>query len=410
VSPSGRRGLVGLGVGLGVAGAATAAGIVTDRLNRRLGEALETGDSLLERSSREIAVLADDGVPLHVGIDEPDEGSETQIDGMAKPTVVLSHGYCLTSQCWVFQRRALSQAGYRVVVWDQRGHGRSEKAAKESYTIDQLGEDLFRVICATAPEGQLALVGHSMGGMTTMALGAGHADLVQERVIAFGCISTSPGGMPLANGDLAASAGRILLERLGPRVAGLLESRPELLTAFLRVNRDLGEFLVERYSFDSPVPRSVIQLTAKMLLGTDLGVMSSFTPAFEAYDKTATLAYFDGVETLVFNGEHDVLTPPEHSEAIVRAIPGAEHVIVRDAGHVIMLEHPEMLNEQLVALFERAARAQTRDVDVERKPRVRRVVTDLGKRRRIERGLERQKDERQKDDRPARRDRRDHVS
>jgi len=405
MSHSGRRGLIGLGVGLSVAGAATAAGIVAERLNRRLGQALETGESLLEPPTHEIVVLADDGVPLHVEIDEPDGGSEAAIDGIAKPTVVLSHGYCLTSQCWVFQRRALSRAGYRVVVWDQRGHGRSEKGARESYTIDQLGEDLFRVISAAAPEGQLALVGHSMGGMTTMALGASHPDLVTERVIAFGCISTSPGGLPLADGDLVASAGRILLEKLGPRVAGLFESRPELLRAILRANKDLEEFLVERYSFDSPVPRSVIQLTAKMLLGTDLGVMSSFTPAFAAYDKAAALAFFDGVETLVFNGEHDVLTPPEHSEAIVRAIPGAEHVIVRDAGHVIMLEHPELLNEQLEALFERAVRAQDRDVVVERKPRVRRVVTDLGKRRRIERGLERQKAEH-----PARRGRRDHVS
>jgi pimeloyl-ACP methyl ester carboxylesterase len=405
MSPSGRRGLVGLGVGLGVAGAATAAGIVTDRLNRRLGEALETGEGLTMRPTREIAVLADDGVPLHVEVDEPLEGSDPQVDGTAKPTVVLSHGYCLTSECWVFQRRALSRAGYRVVVWDQRGHGRSEKGAKESYTIDQLGEDLFRVIAATAPEGPLALVGHSMGGMTTMALGASHPDVIKERVTAFGCISTSPGGLPLANGDLGASAGRILLERLGPRIAGLFESRPEILKTILRANKEVEEFLVERYSFHSPVPRSVIQLTAKMLLGTDLSVMSSFTPAFGAYDKTAALAYFDGVETLVFNGEHDVLTPPEHSEAIVRAIPGAEHVIVRDAGHVIMLEHPELLNEQLEMLFERAVRAQDRDVELERKPPVRRVVTDLGKRRRIERGLERRRSER-----PARRNRRGHAS
>lgn len=402
---TGRRGLIGLGVGLGVAGAATAAGIVADRVNRRRGDALETGDSLVAVASAEIVVVADDGVPLHVEIDEPDEGSETHLDGMPKPTVVLSHGYCLTSECWVFQREALTRAGYRVVAWDQRGHGRSEKGAKESYTITQLGEDLFRVVEAAAPEGPLALVGHSMGGMTTMALGASRPQLVKERVIAFGCISTSPGGIALANGDIAASAGRILLERLGPRVAGLFESRPELLRGLLKANRELEDFLVDRYSFSSPVPRSVIALTAKMLLGTDLGVMSSFTPAFENYNQVAALAHFDGVETLVFNGEHDVLTPPQHSEAIVRAIPGAEHVIIRDAGHVIMLEHPDLLNEQLAALFERAVRAIDRDVDVEQKPRVRQIVTDLGKRRRMERGLERRRS-----DGPGRRSPRDHAS
>ncbi len=395
MSGSNRRGLIGLGVGLGLAGAATVAGVVADQVNRRRGAALETGASLVELPSHALVVFSDDGVPLHVEVDEPDEGSETHLDGIAKPTVVLSHGYCLTSQCWVFQRRALRQAGYRVVVWDQRGHGRSEKGTPGSYTIAQLGEDLFRVVSEVVPDGQLALAGHSMGGMTTMALGSAHPDTVRERVVALACVSTSAGGMPLANGDIAASAGRILLERLGPRVAGLFESRPELLRALLSANTELEEFLVERYSFASPVPRSVVRLTARMILGTDLGVMSSFTPAFADYDQTGGLAMFDGVEALVFNGDHDVLTPPEHSEAIVRAIPGAEHVIVRHAGHVIMLEHPDLLNEQLVALVERAVRAQRRDVDVDRKPRVRRVVTDVGKRRRMERGLDRQKAERE---------------
>jgi pimeloyl-ACP methyl ester carboxylesterase len=55
----------------------------------------------------------------------------------------------------VLQRRALRRAGYRVVVWDQRGHGRSGKGATAGYHIDQLGEDLYAVIQAAAPDGDL---------------------------------------------------------------------------------------------------------------------------------------------------------------------------------------------------------------------------------------------------------------
>ncbi|HEY6743276.1 MAG TPA: alpha/beta hydrolase, partial [Lapillicoccus sp.] len=77
------------------------------------------------------------------------------------------------------------------------------------------------------------------------------------------------------------------------------------------------------------------------------------------------------------------------SEAIVRALPGAQHVIVRDAGHVIMLEHPDLLNQQLDALIERAGRRADEEQPAELGPRVRRVVTDVDKKRRIERGLER---------------------
>jgi pimeloyl-ACP methyl ester carboxylesterase len=195
--------------------------------------------------------------------------------------------------------------------------------------------------------------------------------------------------MPLAAAGFAASAGRLMIERLGPGVAGVFENRPELLKNILSANSELAEFLVERYSFASPVPRSVVRLAAKMLLGTNLTVLSSFSPAFDDYDQTAGLAAYEGCETLVFNGEKDILTPPEHSEAIVRALPGAQHVIVRDAGHVIMLEHPDLLNQQLDALIERAGRRADEDIPAELVPRVRRVVTDVDKKRRIERGLER---------------------
>jgi hypothetical protein len=66
-------------------------------------------------------------------------------------------------------------------------------------------------------------------------------------------------------------------------------------------------------------------------------------------------------------------------------VPGAEHLVVEDAGHIIMLEHPEVLSEQLLELIERGLRAQAEHIDIGRKPRVRRTVTDLAKRRRIAR-------------------------
>jgi hypothetical protein len=77
------------------------------------------------------------------------------------------------------------------------------------------------------------------------------------------------------------------------------------------------------------------------------------------------------------------LTPPDHSEAIVQIVPGAEHVVVEEAGHIIMLEHPDVVNEQLLSLVERAERAAAEGIAVSRKPRVRRTVTDLAKRREV---------------------------
>ncbi len=391
----GRLNPLGVGMAVGAAGAATAAGaagLVADRLRRRQDAALPEYASLIEAPTLTRTVVASDGVRLYAAVDEP--GSGVPADSAAsRPTIVFTHGYCLTSECWVLQRRALVRAGYRVVTWDQRGHGRSEKGPKSHYWIDQLGEDLYAVVQACAPEGPLAFAGHSMGGMTTMAFAEAHPDVIVDRTLAFACISTSPGGLKLAN-TFTGTIGMQLLERLGPGAFHQLQRRPALLAALLTANKDLADFLVERYSFASPVPRSVVRLTAKMLLGNDLTVVSDFVPTFNAYDKTAALRHFAGVETLVFNGVQDILTPPDHSELIVRGIPGAEHVVIRDAGHVIMLEHPELLNEQILAMLERADLAAARHIHVDDKPRVTRMVTPLAKKRAVREGLRQMRQQR----------------
>ncbi|CAM5486038.1 Alpha/beta hydrolase OS=Streptomyces alboniger OX=132473 GN=CP975_21200 PE=4 SV=1 [Streptomyces alboniger] len=65
----------------------------------------------------------------------------------------------------------------------------------EPVSIEQLGADLKTVIDAAVPEGPIVLVGHSMGGMTVMALADEFPDLVRERVVAVALVGTSmPGG------------------------------------------------------------------------------------------------------------------------------------------------------------------------------------------------------------------------
>ena len=115
-------------------GATAAAGVATDRLVRARSTARALGgtDSYDVVPDKELVVIADDGVPLHVEIDEP-RGDDARA-ATSCPTVVFSHGYTLSLRSWVFQRRALTAAGYRVVVWDQRGHGRSGTGRKESAT------------------------------------------------------------------------------------------------------------------------------------------------------------------------------------------------------------------------------------------------------------------------------------
>ena len=384
MSPARSKTLTGWGVGLVAAGAATAAGLAAERLirARNTAIALDTAETYDQAPDEERIVVADDGVPLHVEVDHP--RGPMQGPAGPVPTVVLSHGYTLSLRCWVFQRRALAQAGYRVVLWDQRGHGRSGTGSPESYEVDQLGRDLARVIAEVVPEGPLVLVGHSMGGMTMMALAVEHHRLIRERVIGAAFVATSPGGLATVDWGMGNLMGK-LVRRLAPSALGTLAERGDLLSSARRAGRGLEDFLVDRYSFASPVPLAIVRLTGDMIMGTRMDVVSHFMPGFDRHDKREALAQFVGVETLVLNGAQDLLTPPDHSEEIVRLVPGAEHVVVNDAGHIIMLEHPDVVSEQLLALVERARRAGAAQIDVTRKPKVRRTVTDLAKQRRVER-------------------------
>ena len=165
---AGALGAAATGVAVGVA-AKQRAKIAADR--RRLATQLsETSEA---PRGEPCSVVADDGVRLSC--------EEIEAAELAALTVVLVHGFALDRRTWHFQRpflATLTDPRVRVVLYDQRSHGRSERAPRESCTIEQLGHDLDAVIRALAPEGPLVLVGHSMGGMTIMALAELFPDLV----------------------------------------------------------------------------------------------------------------------------------------------------------------------------------------------------------------------------------------
>jgi pimeloyl-ACP methyl ester carboxylesterase len=390
-----RVSLLSLGVGLAAAGVGAALGLAAERFT--VGKPLrppvddegrpvdEEGYGTLR--SPGIEVEADDGTLLHVEIDEVEEPADQRAGRRRrreKPlTVVFSHGYALSLDSWHYQRKAL-RGRYRMVFWDQRGHGRSATGPHGSATIDQVGKDLRRVVEATAPEGPLVLVGHSMGGMTIMSLAQDDRELFTERVLGVGLISTSAGG--LAQVDLGLPHLGPVFQRVARPAVKVLSRTPDLVERGRRIGSDLEALLVRRYSYASPVPAALVRFTADMIASTRLEVISDFLPTFSTHDKLQALATLQGLEVLVLVGDGDLLTPVAHSEEIVRRVPGAEIVVVRDGGHLVMLEHPDVVTTHLVELIERSLRHRdTTPAERRRLPLVRRTVTPVrrrGRRRR----------------------------
>lgn len=332
-----------------------------------------------------LVVTTGDGVDLHVEIDAPRTASRGRrhLAGRA-PTVVLVHGFALTMQSWVLQRRAFVEQGLRVVSYDQRGHGRSAVPDLASCTVERLGADLAEVLAVTCPSGPVVLVGHSMGGMSVMAFAGDHPELVRDRVLAVALVSTSPGGHDLTHLGLGAMAGKVV-GSVGPGVLTRLSRHAGPIGVLRKMGKGVQDLAVARWAFDSPVSPGLVDLVADMIFGTSFDVMAAFLPDIDALDLIPRLGALTGVETLVINGAGDLITPASHSEEIVRHVPGAEHVVVEDAGHILQLEHPALVTEQLLMLMQRAQRAMAEGVSVSSKPRVRRTVQDISKKRRAAR-------------------------
>ncbi|WP_425314681.1 alpha/beta fold hydrolase [Streptacidiphilus jiangxiensis] len=273
-------------------------------------------------------------------------------------TVVFVHGYCLNQDSWHFQREAFRD-GLRLVFYDQRSHGRSERSrshlAGEPASIDQLGGDLGAVIDAVAPTGPLVLVGHSMGGMTVMALADQRPELFAERVAGVALLGTTAGNWRDVTLGLPGIGAKVF-HRVGPGVIKALGRQAGLVERGRRLSSDLTAAVYHRFSFGTDdVDPARARFAQQLLESTPVDVVAEFFPAFPAHDKTAALAVLQELPTLVLAGDKDLLTPPTHSEAIAERLPDAELEILADTGHLLMLERPEQVNARLAGLLERAA-------------------------------------------------------
>lgn len=335
-----------VGVTLGVAAAGAAVGFAAERY--AVGRSLSGDDPYADEPlgtlrGDEYPVTTDDGIRLHVEIDEP--------DGREDLTVVFTHGYALNLDEWHFQRRDL-RGQARLVFWDHRSHGRSSRAPSERLSFERLAFDLGQVLDQVAPKGPIVLVGHSMGGMTVMALTAARPDLFVNRVAGAALITTSHRDLATTPLGVPGVPGRVA-RRLAPGVVAALARQPDLIEQGRRAGSDLGYVLTRRYSFIDRGSPSLVRYTAQMNAETPIDVVAAFLPLFSTNDQHAALEVLTGMPVLVIGAAGDRLTPVEHSRALAGALPDADYIEVPEAGHMVVLERHEAVTDSLEKLIER---------------------------------------------------------
>jgi pimeloyl-ACP methyl ester carboxylesterase len=299
-------GAAGVGAGLAVAAAYTAA-------RRHRDDVLDLSELAMADDLEPIAITVDDGTEIH-GV----------AAGSGQP-IVLLHGVTLSVATWPYQIAALRKE-FRVIALDARGHGRS-KFERAVSGLDRLASDVAQVITKLDLHDAI-IVGHSMGGMMTQQLVLDFPDLARERIAGTILLSTAaaPGqGVPLAGSS----------RRFRPRAAGVGLPPGEIGYALARLA--LGA---------KADPRHVAH-TRNMTGAVSTRTLANVMPHVIGFDVRSRLKTY-AVPALVITGSRDLLTPPRVGRELARRIPGATIEVVPGAGHMVMLERAEWLNERII--------------------------------------------------------------
>lgn len=288
---------------------------------------------------RTLAVRAADGTRLHTEIYGPPGGYP----------IVLAHGFTCATGVWRDQIADLA-AEYRVIAYDQRGHGRSGIPPRRNYSLSYLASDLDAVLEATlAPRETALIAGHSMGGMAVMAWSDRYRHKVGQRVDAVALLNTT-------NGDLLRqvnllpvprqlSAARVLAARQLVNTFGSFD----MPNAFGRPTRTFVRMLAVGAQADPAVAALVYELfTATSAAGRGGCAKMLATGVGSRHISLTGLT----VPTLVIGSHRDRLTPISQSRRIARSLPHCVGLVELPGGHCAMLEQPQRVNRELRSLAE----------------------------------------------------------
>lgn len=247
--------------------------------------------------------------------------------GSGRP-VVLIHGWPLSGESWKEQVPAFAQAGYRVITYDRRGFGRSDKPLT-GYTYDTLTEDLHALLTELDLQ-NVTLVGFSMGGGEVARY-------------------FSKYGAERLHSVVFASAVPPYLMKTGDNPDGPLEkSQAAGMTAGLTKSQDdfYDQFTTEFFSVNGELKVTEAQRQEALTLAKQSSKVAALAcmTAFASTDFRDDLTRVS-VPSLVIHGDGDATVPFEGSGARTHAaIPSSELYVVSGGPHGVNVSHAEDWN------------------------------------------------------------------
>jgi pimeloyl-ACP methyl ester carboxylesterase len=220
--------------------------------------------------------------------------------------VILLHGGMGNSGNWGYQVPALVENGYRAVVIDSRGHGRSTRDERP-YSYELMSSDVLAAMDTLHLE-KAGLVGWSDGACTALIL----ADQSPERaagVFFFAC-NMDPGGTKE------------------------FEFTPVIGRCLSRHKKDYARLSATPDQFDQ--------------FSEAVGLMQRTQPNYSANDLAKI-----SVPVAIVHSEHDEFIKREHAEYLARSIPNAEFIYLPGVSHFAPLQRPEQFNIALLEFLDK---------------------------------------------------------
>ena len=244
-----------------------------------------------------------------------------EISPQANPTVVLLHGLGSTSQSWLLQIPELGRVGYRVIAPDVRGFGKSTFPGGKTNIAIMAGDTASLIEYTQASPA--SLVGISMGGAIGLQLALDYPHLVQKLVLVntFACLR------PKRFSTWLYFAMRFLLVH----TLGLPTQARAVARRIFPADEQstYREMLVDQITQANPTGyRATMRALARFDVRCRLGEIN--------------------IPTLVITGECDNTVPPANQAQFIHLIPGANQVIIPNAGHAVSVDSPDDFNRELL--------------------------------------------------------------
>ena len=253
------------------------------------------------------------GIDTSFRLDGPEDG----------PVVMLSNSLMSNYTMWDDQIAALS-AKFRVLRYDQRGHGGTE-TTPSPYTIELLAEDAYALTEALGI-GPVHFVGLSMGGFTGQTLAVRHL----EKVLSLTLCDTACVMPPVSLWNQRIEEART--KGIDVLMPGTLERW------FTPPFHETGKAQLEK--------------VRAMILGTGAeGYIACAQAIRDMFlcDKLSEIA----VPTLVLVGEMDPACPVSSAEALHAGIAGSDLVVLPESAHLPNIEQTAAFNEALMGFLDR---------------------------------------------------------